>query len=131
VNILTYGTFDLLHRGHLRLLERAKSLGSHLTVGVSTDPFNALKGKSCHHPYTTRARLVSATPWVDRVIAETCWEQKRRDVEAYQIDCLVMGDDWEGEFDFLSPLCEVIYLPRTPGICSTGIREALALDVAR
>jgi glycerol-3-phosphate cytidylyltransferase len=131
VNILTYGTFDLLHHGHLHLLERAKALGSHLTVGVSTDRFNALKGKACHQPYAERARVVTSVPFVDLVIPETGWEQKRRDVEAYRIDRLVMGDDWEGAFDFLAPLCEVIYLPRTPGICSTRIREAMALGDAR
>jgi glycerol-3-phosphate cytidylyltransferase len=127
MKVLTYGTFDLFHHGHLRLLERARALGSHLTVGVSTDAFNALKGKHCVESFQTRVRRLEALPFVDRVIPERTWTQKRDDVERLAIDLFVMGDDWAGAFDFLRPLCEVRYLPRTPDISSTRLREALAL----
>jgi glycerol-3-phosphate cytidylyltransferase len=130
MNVLTYGTFDLFHYGHLCLLERARALGDHLTVGVSTDAFNAIKGKRCHEPFAARAHVVSALHVVDRVIPETSWDQKLRDVQRYGIDLLVMGDDWTGAFDFLRPHCEVRYLPRTPGISSTRIRAALAVGLA-
>lgn len=130
MNVITYGTFDLFHHGHLRLLERARALGAHLTVGVSTDAFNALKGKRCHDPYSVRAHTVAALPVVNRVIPETTWDQKLRDVERYGINLVVMGDDWTGAFDFLQHRCEVRYLPRTPGVSSTRIRAAIALGHA-
>jgi glycerol-3-phosphate cytidylyltransferase len=130
MNVLTYGTFDLLHHGHLRLLERARALGAHLTVGVSTDAFNVLKGKRCHEDYATRAQRVAALPIVDRVIAETSWDQKVHDVQRYGIGLFVMGDDWAGAFDELRPWCSVRYLPRTPDISSTELRDALVLGRA-
>jgi len=125
MNVLTYGTFDLLHHGHLRLLERARALGGHLTVGVSTDAFNAVKGKCCHEDFDTRVRRLAALPCVDRVITERDWAQKADDVRRYGIGLFVMGDDWAGAFDFLQPLCAVRYLPRTPDISSTHLRELL------
>lgn len=124
--VLTYGTFDLLHHGHIRLLERAKALGDHLIVAISSDEFNLGKGKVCTYPYEERAYIVSSLKFVDEVIPETCWEQKINDVQKYKIDIFVMGDDWEGKFDFLKEYCEVIYLPRTEGISTTQTKELLS-----
>lgn len=121
--VITYGTFDLFHYGHLRILERAKALGDYLVVAVSTDEFNAVKGKRCVYPYEHRAQIVAAIRYVDLVIPERNWEQKASDIRTYQINILVMGSDWEGKFDDLSTLCQVVYLPRTPGISSTEIKQ--------
>lgn len=123
--VLTYGTFDLLHHGHINLLRRAKELGDHLTVGLSSDEFNALKGKVCYHGYADRESVLRAIRFVDHVIPENCWEQKISDVQALDIDVFVMGDDWEGKFDFLKEFCEVVYLPRTPGISTSQIKDEL------
>lgn len=123
--VLTYGTFDLLHYGHINLLERAKALGDHLTVAVSTDEFNLGKNKVCTYPFEERAFILKAVRYVDSVITETKWEQKITDVQKHGIDIFVMGDDWQGEFDFLKPYCEVVYLPRTPGISTTQIKQSL------
>lgn len=127
--VLTYGTFDLFHIGHLRLLERAKALAGEdgkLIVAVSTDEFNwNAKQKKCAIPYKERAAIVSALRCVDQVIPEECWEQKTSDVEKYNVDIFVMGNDWEGKFDFLKSQCEVVYLPRTEGISSTKIKTDL------
>ncbi len=120
--VITYGTFDLFHYGHLRILERAKSFGDYLIVAVSTDEFNEIKGKSCIYPYEHRAKIVAAIKYVDQVIPEKNWEQKIDDVKKYKIDVFVMGDDWKGKFDFLSDLCEVVYLPRTSNISTTEIK---------
>lgn len=124
--VLTYGTFDLLHHGHIRLLKRAKALGDHLTVAISTDEFNLGKGKVCTYSFDERAYIVEAIKYVDHVIPETTWEQKIKDVQAHNIDIFVMGDDWEGKFDFLKDYCEVIYLPRTEGISTTQTKEILS-----
>lgn len=128
-NVLTYGTFDLFHIGHLRLLERAKALAGEdgkLIVAVSTDEFNwSAKQKKCAIPYEDRATIVAALRCVDQVISEECWEQKTSDVEKYNVDIFVMGNDWEGKFDFLKSQCEVVYLPRTEGISSTKIKTDL------
>lgn len=123
--ILTYGTFDLFHIGHLRLLQRLRALGGRLVVGVSTDEFNTTKGKQTIVPFADRAEIISALSCVDLVIPETCWEQKAEDIKQHQVDILGMGDDWRGKFDDLSSLCEVVYLPRTEGISSTQIRNSL------
>ncbi|MBN2103489.1 glycerol-3-phosphate cytidylyltransferase [bacterium] len=120
--IITYGTYDLFHYGHLRLLERAKNMGDYLIVAVSTDTFNAVKGKKCAYPYQQRAEIVKAIRYVDEVIPEECWEQKRDDIIRLKVDALVMGDDWEGKFDDLKDICEVIYLPRTSDISTTSIK---------
>lgn len=125
--ILTYGTFDLFHIGHLRLLQRLRALGDRLIVGVSTDEFNATKGKHTIVPFADRAEIISALSCVDLVIPETCWEQKADDIKHHQVDILGMGDDWRGKFDDLSSLCEVVYLPRTEGISSTQIRNSLRM----
>ena len=128
-NVITYGTFDLFHIGHLRLLQRAKALageGGRLTVAVSSDRFNwEEKHKKCAVPDWQRAEIVGALKCVDEVILEESWEQKRRDVVERCIDIFVMGDDWLGKFDFLNDLCKVVYLPRTPDISSTEIKRSL------
>lgn len=121
--VITYGTFDLFHIGHLRILERAKSLGEYLVVAVSTDEFNAIKGKNCIYPYEHRAQIVEAIKYVDKVIPEIEWEQKVKDIRDHQINVLVMGDDWVGKFDELKTQCEVVYLQRTPNISTTQIKQ--------
>lgn len=122
--VITYGTFDLLHYGHINLLERAKALGDYLVVVISTDEFNwNMKQKKCYFSYEDRKRMVEALRCVDLVIPETCWEQKVTDVQEYKIDTFVMGNDWEGKFDFLKDYCEVVYLPRTPEISTTQIKN--------
>lgn len=124
--VITYGTFDLLHYGHINLLKRAKEKGDYLIVALSTDEFNwNAKQKKCYFSYEKRKALLEAIRYVDLVIPEENWEQKRNDVKEYHIDTFVMGDDWEGKFDFLKDLCEVIYLPRTPEISTTQIKSDL------
>src|SRR5690606_22512943 len=122
--VITYGTFDLFHIGHLRLLERMSELGDRVIVGVSTDEFNAKKGKQALIPYEDRCRIVSALKCVDLVIPEFCWEQKVRDIQEHDVDIFVMGDDWRGKFDFLRSYCSVVYLERTKGISSSQLRDA-------
>lgn len=128
--VLTYGTFDLLHYGHIRILQRAKSLGDYLVVAVSTDEFNAIKGKKAYHDYETRKKMLETIRYVDLVIPENDWNQKRNDVIEYKIDEVVMGSDWEGneKFEELKDLCTVTYLPRTEGISTTKIKKDLGLQ---
>jgi len=128
--VLTYGTFDLLHYGHINLLKRAKALGDYLVVAVSTDDFNELKGKKAYHNYETRKMMLEAVRYVDLVIPEENWEQKIDDVKKYAIDIVVMGSDWAGSdrFDYLKDYCEVVYLPRTEGVSTTQIKEELNLQ---
>lgn len=123
--IITYGTFDLFHIGHLKLLERLKSLGDELIVAVSTDEFNELKGKKTIIPYEQRAEIVAGIRFVDKVIPENNWEQKRDDIKKYNINTFAMGHDWEGKFDELKEYCDVVYLPRTEGISSTDLKQQL------
>ena len=124
--VITYGTFDLIHYGHINLLKRAKELGDYLIVALSTDEFNwNSKHKKCYFSYDERQKLLESIRYVDLVIPEECWEQKTEDVKLYQVDTFVMGDDWAGKFDFLKPLCEVVYLERTPEISTTQIKEEL------
>ena len=124
--VITYGTFDLLHYGHINLLKRAKALGDYLIVALSTDEFNwNSKQKKCYFSYEKRKQLLEAIRYVDLVIPEESWEQKTEDVKQYRADTFVMGDDWEGEFDFLKPQCKVVYLPRTPEISTTQIKREL------
>jgi glycerol-3-phosphate cytidylyltransferase len=123
IKVITYGTFDLFHYGHLKILERAKQLGDYLIVAVSTDEFNRIKNKECVYPFEHRAKIVEAVKYVDSVIPEENWEQKEADIKKYNIDVFVMGDDWQGKFDNLSKLCKIIYLPRTPDISSTHIKQ--------
>ncbi|MDO4169262.1 MAG: glycerol-3-phosphate cytidylyltransferase [Lachnospiraceae bacterium] len=128
VRVITYGTFDLLHYGHINLLRRAKEQGDYLIVVLSTDEFNwNMKQKKCYFPYEQRKQLLEAIRYVDLVIPENNWEQKRSDVHEYHVDKFVMGDDWKGKFDFLEEEgVEVVYLPRTPEISTTAIKKDLA-----
>lgn len=121
--VITYGTFDVLHAGHINLLRRARALGDRLIVALSTDTFNSGKHKSALLSYDNRKSVIESIRYVDMVIPETCWEQKATDVQLHNVDIFVIGDDWQGHFDFLKEFCEVIYLPRTIGISSTDIRQ--------
>lgn len=124
--VITYGTFDLLHYGHINLLRRAKELGDYLIVALSTDEFNwNEKKKTCYFNYEQRKKLLEAIRYVDLVIPEENWEQKISDVKEFRVDTFVMGDDWEGKFDFLKDYCEVVYLPRTPEISTSQIKSEL------
>lgn len=124
--VITYGTFDLFHIGHLNLLKKLKEIGGYLIVGVSTDEFNAIKGKKAFFSFEKRFEIVKSIKYVDLVIPETCWEQKVDDIKKYKVDIFAIGKDWEGKFDFLKKYCEVIYLPRTDGISSTELRNMLS-----
>lgn len=127
IKVITYGTFDLLHYGHINLLKRAKALGDYLIVALSTDEFNQKeKGKESYFTYGERLEMLSAIKYVDMVIPEESWEQKLSDVDKYDIDIFVIGDDWMGKFDHLSEKCRVVYLPRTPEISSSRIRKDLS-----
>ncbi|MCD7956829.1 MAG: glycerol-3-phosphate cytidylyltransferase [Lachnospiraceae bacterium] len=124
--VITYGTFDLLHYGHINLLRRAKEAGDYLIVALSTDEFNwKEKQKKCYFSYEERKQMVEAIRYVDLVIPEESWEQKVSDVKEFRVDTFVIGDDWEGKFDFLKEYCEVLYLPRTPEISTTQIKNNL------
>ena len=124
--VITYGTYDLLHYGHINLLTRAKALGDYLIVALSTDEFNwNSKQKKCYFSYEKRKQMLEAIRCVDLVIPEENWEQKITDVQLYKADVFVMGDDWKGKFDFLKDYCEVVYLPRTPEISTTQIKQEL------
>ena len=127
--VITYGTYDLLHYGHVKLLQRAKALGDYLIVALSTDEFNwNEKQKKCYFSYEERKKLLEAIRYVDLVIPEESWEQKRTDIPLYHVDTFVMGDDWQGKFDFLQDLCQVVYLPRTPEISTTKIKRELGRE---
>ena len=123
--VMTYGTFDLLHYGHINILKRAKSLGDYLIVGLSSDEFNELKGKKSVMSYEERKAILERIRYVDKVIKESNWEQKVDDIIKYNIDVFVVGDDWEGKFDFLKEYCEVVYLPRTKSISTTLLKEII------
>jgi glycerol-3-phosphate cytidylyltransferase len=123
--VLTYGTLDLFHVGYLRLLKRLSALGDKLVVGCSTDEFNATKGKSTAIPYAHRVEILEACRYVDQVIPEDNWAQKRDDVQRYGIDLFAMGDDWKGKFDDLRDLCDVLYLPRTENISTTELKTLI------
>ena len=123
--VLTYGTFDMFHIGHLNLLNRLKSLGDKLIVAVSTDEFNSIKGKKTLIPFEQRALIVQNIKCVDMVISEENWEQKIDDIKKYNVDIFAMGDDWKGKFDFLKDYCKVIYLPRTQNISTTELKKEL------
>jgi glycerol-3-phosphate cytidylyltransferase len=123
--VITYGTFDLLHYGHINLLKRAKQLGDYLIVAISTNEFNDIKGKRCYFTYEERKKLVESIRYVDLVIPEENWEQKTNDIKEFKVDIFVMGDDWVGMFDNLKEYCDVVYLPRTPEVSTTKIKEDL------
>lgn len=128
--ILTYGTFDLLHYGHIRLLKRAKELGDYLIVAVSTDEFNSIKQKKSYHNYETRKKMLEAIRYVDLVIPEENWNQKINDIKTYHVDTVVMGSDWTGneKFEQLKDYCDVVYLERTEGISTSQIKRELGLQ---
>lgn len=128
--IITYGTFDLFHVGHVRILQRLRALGDRLIVGISSDEFNALKGKKSFFSYEERAEIVASSKYVDFVFPEHNWEQKREDIIKYQADIFGMGHDWQGKFDDLSDICQVMYLERTEDISTTDIKKALSLVTA-
>ena len=123
--VITYGTYDLLHVGHINLLRRARELGDYLIVVVSSDEFNAIKGKKEYYSFEDRKKILEAIRYVDEVLPEYTWEQKIDDVVNNNVDVFVMGDDWTGKFDFLKEYCEVVYLPRTEGISTTKIKQDL------
>ena len=127
--VITYGTFDLLHYGHINLLRRAKQQGDYLIVALSTDEFNwNSKQKTCYFNYDKRKELLEAVRFVDLVIPEENWEQKVEDIALYRVDSFVMGDDWAGKFDFLKEHCEVVYLERTKEISTTQIKADIKSD---
>ncbi|EJD8515799.1 glycerol-3-phosphate cytidylyltransferase [Staphylococcus pseudintermedius] len=123
--VITYGTYDLLHYGHIELLRRAREMGDYLVVALSSDEFNRIKNKKSYYNFEQRKMMLESIRYVDLVIPENDWGQKETDVEKYEIDTFVMGHDWEGEFDFLKDKCEVIYLKRTEGISTTQIKQEL------
>lgn len=126
--VITYGTFDLLHYGHINLLRRAKAYGDYLIVVVSSDEFNIKeKNKECYFSYEIRKQLVEAVRYVDLVIPEESWDQKISDIKEYHVDTFVIGDDWQGKFDYLKEYCEVVYLPRTPEVSTSQIKNDLKL----
>ena len=121
--VITYGTFDLFHIGHLNLLKRAKKMGDYLVVGISTDEFNEIKGKKCICSFEDRKKIVESIIYVDKVIPEKEWIQKENDIISHKIDIFTIGDDWKGKFDNLKTLCKVKYLPRTPKISSSNFKN--------
>jgi glycerol-3-phosphate cytidylyltransferase len=123
--VITYGTFDMFHIGHLRLLKRLSDMGNKLIVAVSTDEFNELKGKKSLISYAQRVEIVEAIKYVDIVIPEKNWEQKIEDIKQYKADIFCMGDDWEGKFDFLQEFCEVVYLQKTKDISTSQLKKSL------
>ncbi|MCB2306847.1 glycerol-3-phosphate cytidylyltransferase [Clostridium estertheticum] len=126
--VITYGTFDLLHYGHINILKKARELGDYLIVALSTNEFNAIKGKECYFSYEQRKKLIEAIRYVDLVIPEDSWEQKVHDVKEFNVDVFTIGNDWSGKFDFLKEYCDVVYLSRTPKISTTKIKKDLGLD---
>ena len=125
--MITYGTFDMLHYGHINLLRRARALGDYLIVALSSDSFNAIKNKQSFFHYEHRRQMLEAIRYVDLIIPENDWEQKREDIIKHNVNIFVMGNDWEGKFDFLKDICEVVYLERTPEISTTRIKNLLKI----
>jgi glycerol-3-phosphate cytidylyltransferase len=123
IRVITYGTFDLLHYGHIRLLKRAKALGDYLIVALSTDEFNKLKGKKAYYNYLERKEFLESIRYVDLVIPESAWDQKASDIKDYRINIFVMGSDWRGKFDTLG----CMYIPRTKEISTTKIKKDHAI----
>ena len=125
--VITYGTFDMLHYGHINLLRRARALGDYLIVALSSDSFNAIKNKQSFFHYEHRRQMLEAIRYVDLIIPENDWEQKREDIIKHNVNIFVMGNDWDGKFDFLKDICEVVYLERTPEISTTRIKNHLKI----
>lgn len=126
--VLTYGTFDLLHYGHINILKRARQLGSGLIVGLSTELFNETKGKNSLFTYEQRKFMLESCVYVDKIIPENSWEQKVLDIKKYDVDTFVMGSDWLGKFDYLNQYCKVVYLDRTPDVSTTKIKNMVFRD---
>ena len=126
--VITYGTFDLIHYGHINLLKKAKEMGDYLIVALSTNEFNEVKNKKCYFSYEERKKLLESIRYVDLVIPENNWEQKISDVKEFKVDTFVIGDDWKGKFDFLKEYCDVIYISRTPEISTTKIKQELGYE---
>ncbi|WP_176494201.1 adenylyltransferase/cytidyltransferase family protein [Cobetia sp. 5-25-4-2] len=126
--VITYGTFDLFHSGHVKLLARLRFLGDELIVGLSSDEFNHIKGKKSIYTYEQRKEILEACRYVDKVFPERCWEQKKEDIIREGAHVFAMGDDWTGEFDYLNEIADVIYLPRTPSISTTDIKTFIAME---
>jgi glycerol-3-phosphate cytidylyltransferase len=126
VRVITYGTFDVLHYGHIRILKRARAMGDFLMVGLSTDEFNSLKHKESLQSFNERKLVLESLRFVDKVIPEKTWEQKKSDIKKNRIDILVMGEDWRGKFDDLREYCRVVYVPRTKSTSSTSLRKRAA-----
>lgn len=126
--VITYGTFDLIHKGHIHILRRAKQLGDYLIVGLSTDEFNRHKNKRAFYTYEHRKIILKAIKYVDKIIPEENWEQKIEDIKTHKVDIFVMGDDWKGKFDYLNKYCDVIYLPRTKNVSTTKIKQNLTFE---
>ena len=124
--VITYGTFDMFHIGHLNLLKRMKVFGDTLIVAVSTDQFNEIKGKKTLIPFEQRSAIVESIRYVDKVIPENNWEQKIEDVQKMDVDTFIIGDDWKGKFDFLTEHCEVIYLERTKDISTSMLKKSMS-----
>lgn len=126
--VITYGTFDILHPGHVELLKKAKEMGDYLIVGISTDEFNEIKGKKAYNPYENRKAMIESIKYVDMIIPEEYWEQKIDDINKYNIDILVMGDDWKGsdKFTYLEEFVEVVFIPRIGNLSSTRVKQDLA-----
>ena len=127
IKVYTCGTFDTFHIGHVNILRRCRAHGDYLLVGVSTDEFNAMKGKKALYPFKHRLEIVRSLRFVDEARAENSWEEKRIIIQEHKIDKFIISDDWAGKFDGLKDLCEVIYLPRTPDISSSSIRDSLGV----
>ena len=123
--VITYGTFDMFHVGHLRLLKRLSEMGDKLIVAVSSDEFNELKGKKSLIPYEQRAEIIKSIQYVDMVIPEHSWEQKLDDIKQYEVDIFSIGDDWAGEFDFLQEFCDVVYMKKTQDISTSQLKKSL------
>ncbi len=123
--VITYGTFDLLHYGHINLLKRAKKLGDYLIVGLSTDKFNAIKNKKSIYSYAKRKSYLETLKCIDLIIPEKNWKQKINDIKKHKVEVFVMGNDWKGKFDELKKVCKVVYLPRTPIISTTNIKKKI------
>jgi len=123
--VITYGTFDLFHIGHVRLLRRLSEYGDRLIVGCSTDDFNSVKGKSCVMPFEHRVEVLLSCKFVSKVLPEESWDQKKADILREQADVFGIGNDWVGKFDYLNSLCRVVYLPRTAGVSTTELRRTV------
>lgn len=126
--ILTYGTFDLLHYGHIEFLEKAKSMGDRLIVGLSSDEFNKFKGKTSFYSFEIRKKMLSAIKYVDEIFIQNSFEQKTDDIKKYKVDILVSSEDWLGKYDYLKTLCEVVYLKRTPEISTSKLKSLMLLN---